>query len=460
MIKSIFSNSSGILFSRILGFLRDMLTASTLGVNIYSDIFFVAFQLPNLFRRVFGEGAFSQTFIPSFTRVKRKILFSASIFYKLISAIIFLTILVFVFDNEITKAIATGFSEETIEKATIFVKINFLYLTAIFMVTFLSALLHYREHFATTAYSTALLNLSLIFALFLSSEKTSEEIVYYLSYGVVIGGILQLIAHIIAIKYYSISKVFYGGLLRWKRFDEVKNESKRFFSKFFLAIWGGGTAQISSFLDTLLASFLVTGSISYLYFANRLFQFPLAIFAIATSIAIFPRVSKYIKLNREGEAREIFRKSFWLLTFLLSFSTVVGVVFAEEIVKLLFERGNFSSIDREETAKVLIAYLLGLTIFGVAKLFSLWLYAKERIGASAKISTYSLIVKIIFSLILIEPFGASGLAYSTTISSLVLFIFTIYEFGFKNFVEIIFHKLAIYFILFITFVILILVNIR
>jgi len=453
MLKSIFTNSSGILFSRILGFFRDMLTASTLGVNIYSDIFFIAFQLPNLFRRIFGEGAFSQAFLPSFTRVKKRVLFSASIFYKLISAIIILTVLVNIFSYEVTSIIGAGFSDEVIKEAEIFVQINFLYLILIFIVTFLSALLHYREHFITTAFSTALLNISIIIALTLSQNLTQKEIIYFMSYGVVIGGILQVIAHIIAINFNSMNKILYGGLLKFTRFKEVKKSSNKFFNKFFLAIWSGGTAQISSFLDVLIASFLITGSISYLYFANRVFQFPLAIFAIATTIAIFPKVSKFIKLKQEQKADKIFKISFWILISLLSSATIVGTIFSEEIVKLLFERGNFLENDRIETAKVLFFYLLGLTVFGISKLFSLWLYAHEKMVETAKISTYTLIIKIFFALLLVDVFGVSGLALSTSISSIFLLIFTLQEFGWDKFFQIILDKFAIYFIFGITFII-------
>jgi putative peptidoglycan lipid II flippase len=441
LFKSIFSNSSGILVSRIFGLIRDMFMASTLGVSIYTDIFFVAFQFPNLFRRIFGEGAFSQAFIPSFVRSKKKTLFSASTYLKLISAVGLLTVLVFIFDTEVTKMIATGFSDETVEKATIFVKINFLYLIAIFTVTFLSAILHYREHFATTSFSTALLNISMILALMFGNGMSDENVVYLLSFAVVIGGILQVISHIFAIFFLKLHRVAFGGFRKWQRFDEVADDSKNFFKKFTLAILGGATAQISSFLDTLLASFLVTGSISYLYFANRVFQFPLAIFGIAITMAIFPKVAKYLKnVSGEQKAEEILKKAFWLLVYLLSTATLIGIVWSEEIVSLLFERGEFSEIDRIETAKVLTFYLFGLTIFGVAKLFSLWLYAKEKIGTSAKIATYSLVIKIIVALALLEDFGASGLAFSTTVSSFALFLFTVNEFGWNRFLKVLKSK--------------------
>ncbi len=441
LFRAIFSNSSGILFSRITGMIRDMMTASILGVNIYSDIFFVAFQLPNLFRRIFGEGAFTQTFIPAFTRVKQKILFSGAIFNKLLIAVSILTILVFIFDSEVTKLIASGFSDQTVEEAKIFVVINFLYLPLIFIVTYFSSVLHYREHFATTAYSTALLNISLIISLVLSKGNTEREIVFALSYGVVAGGIAQIIAHLIALKLTNMNKFAIGGIFKWHRFDEVKHENKSFFNKFFLSMWGGSTTQISSFLDTVIASFLSTGAISYLYFANRLFQFPLAIFALAVSMAIFPRISKYIKSHRQEMAIEMLKKGFWILLYLLTISTIIGVIFAEKIIELLFERGNFNSSDKLETAQVLIYYLLGLTIYGIAKLFSLWLYAHEKAIETAKISTYSLIIKIIFSFLFLSSIGgsmgASGLALSTTLSSLALLIFTINEFGWDKFYKII-----------------------
>ncbi|MCW8837236.1 MAG: murein biosynthesis integral membrane protein MurJ, partial [Thiovulaceae bacterium] len=282
MFKAIFTNSFGILFSRILGFLRDLLTASALGANVYSDIFFIAFKLPNLFRRIFAEGAFTQVFIPAFVRSLHKGVFLVNIFLVFISIILILTLLVNLFPHLATKAIAVGFDAKTINIASVYVAINFWYLPLIFAVTFLSTMLQYKHHFATTAFSTALLNLSLIGALYFSQNKTHPEIVYYLSYGVVIGGILQLLVHLIAIKKLGLFPLIVGGIkyLRVKS-KKITHETKKFKRQFFPAMWGNSTAQISAFLDTFLASFLVTGSISYLYYANRIFQLPLALFAIA-----------------------------------------------------------------------------------------------------------------------------------------------------------------------------------
>ncbi len=448
MFKAIFTNSFGILFSRILGFFRDLLTASALGANIYSDIFFVAFKLPNLFRRIFAEGAFTQVFIPAFSRSAHKAVFSVNIFLLFLSIILLLTLLVNLIPELFTKAIAVGFTQETIEIAAPFVAINFWYLPLIFAMTFLSGILQYKNHFATSAFSTALLNLSLIGALYLSQDKTQSEIVYYLSFGVVIGGVLQLLVHIIAIQQLGLFKLLFGGFkyIRVKS-KKIKKDIKKFRNNFFPAMWGNSTAQVSAFLDTFLASFLVSGSISYLYYANRIFQLPLALFAIATSIALFPRIARYLKNQEEEKAKIFLRKAFWFLAFILTASTVGGIILSREITWLLFERGAFTSQDTTNTTAVLQMYMLGLLPFGLQKLFILWLYAKEMQMRAAKIATFSLLAYIIFALSLLSPMGVSGLALASTLGGFVSFTLTIKVFGMKNFLDIIHSKNIIYLVL-------------
>ena len=445
MFKNIFTNSFGILFSRILGFIRDLMTASILGANIYSDIFFVAFKLPNLFRRIFAEGAFTQVFIPAFARTTHKAVFSANLFLVFASIILLITLLVNLVPELFTKAIAVGFSAETISIAAPFVAINFWYLPLIFSMTFLSGMLQYRHHFATTAFSTALLNLSLIGALYISQDKTASETVYYLSYGVVIGGLAQLVAHLIALKKMGLSKLLFGGF-KYVRVKSViiKKDIKTFRNNFFPAMWGNSTAQVSAFLDTLLASFLATGSISYLYYANRIFQLPLALFAIATSIALFPRIARYLRNQDETNAKAYLSKAFWFLAFILTASTLGGIIFAREIIWLLFERGAFDIEDTTNTTIVLQMYMIGLLPFGIQKLFALWLYAQEMQMKAAKIATLSLGVYIVLALALIQPLGVAGLALASTLGGFVSFIFTLRAFGWQNFLEILNSKNALY----------------
>lgn len=430
MFRAIFTNSFGILFSRILGFIRDLLTASILGANLYSDIFFIAFKLPNLFRRIFAEGAFTQSFLPAFTRSKHKAVFSVHIFALFFSIVMLMTITVTLFPAVAAKLIALGFDAQTVQMAAPYVAINFYYLPLIFTVTFLSTFLQYKNHFATTAFATGLLNIALIIALLLAKNKGSETVVLYLSYGVVLGGLAQLLVHLAAIRRLHLHRLLAGGVRYYgRKAKTITTETRRFTREFFPAVWGNSTAQFAAFLDTWLASFLSAGVISYLYYANRVFQLPLALFAIATSVALFPNVSRHLKHGDEAKARAMLAKAFWFLLYLLGFSTIGGIVLAPEITRLLFERGAFDAADTLHTALILRMYLIGLVFFGLNKLFSLWLYAQRRQAEAAKIATWSLATNIVFSLALISPLGGAGLALSTSISGAVAFIATLRAVG-------------------------------
>jgi putative peptidoglycan lipid II flippase len=447
IIKSFFTNSFGILTSRIFGFIRDLLTASILGANIYSDIFFVAFKLPNLFRRIFAEGAFTQSFIPSFVKTRQKSLFTYKTFVTFFLFLILFSLFVTLFSDFFTKIIALGFDAYTIELASPLVAINFYYLPLIFCVTFLASLLQYKNHFATTAFSTALLNISLIFALLLSKGLDKKTIVYAMSYAVIIGGLLQLLTHIFVAKHKKMLKLFfYGFRYRKKRSTKLQKDTKTFFHSFSHAIIGNSTPQISAFLDTWIASFLSTGSISYLYYANRIFQLPLALFAIALSVGIFPKITRLIKNNDEKNSSYLFKNGFWMLFFLLSFSTIGGIIFAKEIIFILFERGSFSHNDTLISAQVLQMYLIGLLPFGLAKIFSLWLYATQNQKKAAKISLYALTCNVFFYLLFVPSLGVSGLALASSCAGFVLLGFTLISFGVKKFLDIILDKKLIIFI--------------
>lgn len=437
IIRSFFTNSVGILTSRILGFIRDLLTASILGANIYSDIFFVAFKLPNLFRRVFAEGAFTQAFLPTFTKTNHKGSFAIRVLITFSFIILFLSFIVMIFAPLITKILAYGFDANTISLAAPLVRINFWYLLFIFLVTFCASLLHYKNHFATTAFSTGVLNICMIVALLFSNKQMPSQTVYFMSYGVVIGGFLQLLLHLIALKKYNLTKLlsisfFYLG-------KKVKDKTK-FYTLFFNGLIGSSTAQISAFIDTWLATFLASGSISYLYYANRVFQLPLALFAIALSIAIFPKITKSIKQKENLKAHKFLHNGFWILFSLLSISSLGGIILSQEIVWLLFQRGSFTQVDTINTSQVLSLYLIGLLPFGLAKLFSLWLYANQKQKIAAKISIISLGANIVFSLALIKPLGVMGLALSGSLSGFVLLFLTIKTYGIKRFLDIIVDK--------------------
>ncbi len=426
-----------------------MLQASILGANIYTDIFIVAFKLPNLFRRIFAEGAFTQSFLPSFTASRQKGLFSATIFKKFALFLLLFSFIVTLFSNFFTHIIASGFSETIIQEAAPLVAINFYYLILIFTVTFLSSFLQYKNHFATTAFSTALLNMALITALLYSQEMDKKMIIYYMSYAVIIGGIMQVLVHLIMIKKLHLHKFLLGGFsaLSTKK-SRVEEEIRSFKGKFFASTLGSSTAQLSAFLDGWLASFLISGSISYLYYANRIFQFPLALFAIATSVAIFPKVSRHLKHKDFDKAHAILKKSFWFLASILTLSTIIGILFSREIVWLLYERGAFVAADSQNTAFILSMYLIGLIPYGLSRIFSLWLYSTHRQKEAAKISAISLGVNILLSLILVYTYQAAGLALASSLSGFVLLFLTIRAFDTQAFLDIIKSKQLVYLLLF------------
>ncbi len=459
MLKAFFTNSSGIFFSRIFGFVRDLYMANILGAGMLSDIFFAAFKFPNLFRRVFGEGAFTQSFLPSLISTKRKGVFIVSTFLIFVSIIFILTLLVWWFSGFVTKILAYGFDDEKINLAKPIVVINFWYLELVFITTFLSTILQYKNIFWVSAYNTVLLNICMILGLFFARDSEGIQIVFLLSYSVLCGGIAQIIIHFYPLYKAKFFKIFLIGLkdlyliLTKKAKTSLKNSykgsMKDFFKQFFPAMLGSSTAQIAAFLDTILASFLATGSISYLYYANRIFQLPLAIFAIAISTALFPTIAKSIRNQKEKEAKQLLKKAFWLLFIPLSLCVCGGILLKNEIIYLLFERGNFVREDTLATAYVFALYLLGLLPFGLAKIFSLWLYAHKKQGKAALISAISLLFALIASCIFMHFFAVYGLAFASSLGGFVLFILTIKHFGFKDFLEIISYKKA-WFILFLS----------
>ncbi|MGX2971405.1 lipid II flippase MurJ [Helicobacter sp. T3_23-1059] len=215
--------------------------------------------------------------------------------------------------------------------------------------------------------------------------------------------------------------------------NKIKSELKAFFTQFLPAMLGSSTAQIASFIDTILASFLASGSISYLYYANRIFQLPLAIFAIAISTALFPMVAKSIKAGQEASALKSMKKSFWFLCFMLLACAIGGAMLNQHIIWLLYEHGKFSRADTIECALVFAGYMVGLVPFGLARIFSLYLYATMRQALAAKISAISLGIGVGFSLIFMQFLGAFGLALAGSLSGFVLFLLTIKAFGFAKF---------------------------
>lgn len=445
-------NALGILFSRILGLLRDIILALYLGAGLYSDVFFVAIKLPAFFRRIFAEGAFGQSFLPNFTKSKQKGAFCVAVLVRFGSAVFLLCILVNFFASFFTKIFAFGFNAETIALASPLVAINFWYLFFIFLTTLFGAILNYEHKFFITSFSASLFNLCIVICVFFVDINEPLQNLYYFSYAIVLSGVAQLILHLIALKNNITLKAMWLSV----RLKRAKTSLENFYSNFFHGVLGSSATQLSSLLDTTIASFLITGSISYLYYANRVFQLPLALFAIALSQVSFPKILKHLKSGEENLALNFMQKALGALSFLLILSSLVGIIFAPEITTLLFERGNFGSKDTQVTAFVLMAYLLGLLPFGLQKLLSLWLYAKFKQKIAAIIAFKALGISASFSIIFIllienAEFKAIGIALASSLSAFYLLGANIKEFGYKAFFSLINVKKTLFGLLFLAF---------
>ncbi|WP_104757909.1 murein biosynthesis integral membrane protein MurJ [Helicobacter salomonis] len=450
MLKRFFlTNSSGILCSRIAGFVRDLLSASILGSGLYSDIFFVAFKFPNLFRRIFAEGAFSQSFLPAFIHSRHKAGFSLSVLGIFSAFLVIVSLAVYYNAPLFTKMFAYGFDAHTIMLAQDIVALNFWYLLLVFLSTFFGTLLQYKNSFFVSAYHTILLNIGMITGLLCGQDHHSLEVVYYLSYGVLWGGVAQVCVHFYPLYTLGFLKLFYLGFKHgFKRSkapvnNNLKTELKGFFKQFFPSVLGNSASQLSAFLDTLLASFLSAGSISYLYYANRIFQLPLALFAIAISTALFPTIAKSLKNRQHTQAMQHMQSAFVFLTLTLLGSSLGGIVLSEFIIALLFEHGRFSAQDTIQSAAVFRMYLVGLLPFGLSKIFALWLYAQGQQLRAAKITLYSLIFGLLSSLVCMHYLQAAGLALASSLTGWMLCILNIKAFGFKRFLGMISLKQGI-----------------
>lgn len=451
VFKNFIINALGILFSRVLGLARDVLIALFLGAGLYSDIFFVALKMPAFFRRIFAEGAFGQSFLPNFVKARKKGAFCVSVLWQFGIVVFLFCLLVSFFSSFFTKLFAFGFDAKTIALAAPLVAINFWYLFFIFLVTFLGAILNYKQKFFITSFSAALFNLSIVIAAFFVDKNTPQNTLYYFSYATVLSGVAQLLLHILVLfKNPAIKAMCLSVKLK-----RAKLSLKNFYGNFFHGVLGSSATQISSLLDTTIASFLITGSISYLYYANRVFQLPLALFAIALTQVSFPKILKHLKSNQEELAFNFMQRALALLSILLMVSSIVGSVFALEISKLLFERGNFTHNDSTITAYVLIAYFIGLLPFGLQKLFSLWLYAKFKQKTAAAIAFKALLLSTFCSIAFIflikdENSKVIAVALSSSISAFYLLTANIKEFGLKQFLKLLSFKICFFIFVFLS----------
>ncbi len=418
------------LISRVLGYLRDILIAIFLGASIFADAFFVAFRLPNTFRRLFAEGTFNAAFIPSYTSAKienkkKGKKFADDILSSLLLILLFIVTLAEIFTPYLIYLIAPGFLEDQIKfnMAVELTRITFPFLLFVSLSSFFAGILNSNNKFAAAAAAPIILNIVLISSLILSFIF---ELNYtkQLSYGVTIAGIIQLLFLI------YITKKYYEPSINFN--FKLSSKVKFFFKKLLPSVLSSGVTQINILVGTIIASFQ-SGAVSYLYYADRVYQINLAIAGIAVGTVSLPALAKALKMKNFKKISDIQNKSFEL-SLLFSIPASFGLIIASnEIVNALFGYGSFSLKDVEMTADALMYFGYGVPAFALIKILSNFFFARDNTKTPFYISTFIVFLNILISVSLFSKIGFIVIPIATSISAWIGVFFYISLLNSKKF---------------------------
>ena len=413
LIKSTGTFSFFTMISRLLGYARDVLIAVFLGAGPLADAFFVAFRIPNTFRRLFSEGTFNAAFVPSYSSLlsKKKLSanFANNIFNLLILALFFLVIIIEILMPLFVFLIAPGFEGDSqkIELAITLTRITFPFLFFISLASFFSAILNAHNKFAIASSAPIILNVFLIGVL-LFGKILNDQLVYYLSYAVTISGVVQFI-----FLYFFTKKYF---LPKLKLNIKIDQKIKTFFKKLLPSIFSSGVSQINILVGTIIASFQAS-AVSYLYYADRVYQINLAIAGIAIGTVILPQLSKYVQNNKKDKISLIQNKALELSLFLSIPAAIALLIASEEIISSLFGYGSFDEESVKNSAKALFYFGVGLPAFSLIKVFSAFFFARNNTKIPFYISLTSVLLNIFISITFFKEIGFIIIPIATSISS-------------------------------------------
>ena len=426
------------LVSRVLGLVRDVVVAKLMGDGAAADVFFFANKIPNFLRRLFAEGAFAQAFIPVLTEVHHEddqaVLkaFVAKVSGTL-GAIVFVVAIIGVIASPIITALfGTGWfvgwlqgepDGEKFELASSMLKITFPYIAFISLAGLAGAILNTLNKFAVAAFTPVLLNVCIIACAYLLTPLLSQP-AFALAWGVFIGGIVQLL--------FQLPFLYRAGLLLKPRWGWHDPSVVKVRTLMIPALFGVSVGQINLLLDTLIASFLVTGSISWLYYSDRLLEFPLGLFGIAIATVILPTLSR----NHVANDPKAFSSNMdWgiRMVSVLGIPAAVGLAFmAEPILTVIFQRGAFSADTARMASYSLIAYACGLLSFMLVKILAPGFYSRQDTKTPVKFGIWCMAANMVFNLIFAIPYGYIGLAIATSLSATLnaaLLYITLYKKG-------------------------------
>ena len=430
LLSSTYVFSFFTLISRVLGYLRDILIAVFLGASIFADAFFVAFRIPNTFRRLFAEGTFNAAFIPSYSSAKienkkKGKEFADEVLSLLILILLFIVLIAEIFTPYLVYLIAPGFIEnaEKFDLAIELTRITFPFLLFVSLSSFFSGILNSNNRFAAAAAAPIILNIILILSL-LISYYFNLNAVKQLSYGVTLSGVIQLFFLIYFTKKYY--RLTFNFKLRFTR------KVKLFFKKLLPSILSSGVTQINILVGTIIASFEAS-AVSYLYYADRIYQINLALAGIAVGTVSLPVLSKAFKQKNIKKISNIQNRSLEL-SLLLSIPASLGLIIAsKEIVSALFGYGSFTIENVEMTSAALKFFGYGVPAFALIKILSNFFFARNNTKPPFYISTFIVLLNIIISVSFFGRFGFVIIPIATSISTWVGVIIYLYILNSKNY---------------------------
>ncbi len=411
--RSLFTVSSLTVLSRVAGFVRDTLTATFLGAGPVADAFFVAQRLPNLFRSLFAEGAFSSAFVPLYTAEQERHgpeaaqRFAGHALALLLAILLPFSILVMMFMPQVMLQLAPGFekSPEKYRLAVDFSTITFPYLALISVTALQTGVLNAQGKFGPGAAAPIAFNIVLIIAMF-AANLLHFDMGYTLAWAVTASGIVQ--CGWLMISCYR-AKVSIPML--WPHLTPA---SKRLFRRIGPGAIGAGATQINLLVSTILASTLPTGAVSYLFYADRVNQLPLGIVGVAVATTLLPLLARYVAAGKEDNVRHYTSRAIEFCLVLGLPSTLGLILAAQPIIQTLFQHGAFSATDATATAKTLAAYSLGIPAFLLVKVFASSFFARHDTATPVKIAVIAMIVNVILSVTLLGPMQHIGIALANS----------------------------------------------
>jgi putative peptidoglycan lipid II flippase len=403
------------LVSRLSGFFRDIMLAAILGAGPMADAFFVALRLPNHFRAIFAEGAFNAAFIPAYARIREKggpdpaRLFADRIFTLLLASQIVLLAAALLFTPGVIGLLAPGFNQDPgrFALAVELTRITFPYLLLVTLVTLYGGILNALHRFAAAAAAPILLNLSMMLTLALAAFFPSAG--HAAAWGVLLAGVLEF-----ALVAGDVSRAGALPRFRWPDFDA---DVRQFFRALGPATLGSAGLQLALFADTIIASFLATGALSALYYADRLHQLPIGVIGIAAGTVILPEMARRIAAGDDAGARHAQNRAIEL-TLLLSVPCVVAFLLVPELImRALFTRGAFTPADAVAAGQTLAAYALGLLPFVLIRSVVATFFARGDTANPVKASLIAVAVNVAFKIMLVGSLAQVGLALATSIGA-------------------------------------------